>query len=138
MADFTIYPCGRSRYVAALQAARDQSGPIRRATSPIEEMPTDADYFLSLDGKSGYGVTMNGELVGLFSLVPGRGKDMVQEAIDMDGARRLDCFDGFLPEYYKQFGFVEYMREANWTPGGPDVVYMELHSEGSPLAGDAS
>lgn len=138
MEDYTIYPADHFDYTVFLGMAREESERVREATSPIEEMPRDADYFLSHDRKSGYGVTLNGELIGLFSLVPGRGKGMVQEAIDMDGARRLDCFDGFLPEYYKQFGFVEYLREANWVEGGPDVVYMELHSEGSPLAGDAS
>lgn len=45
------------------------------------------------------------------------------------GARTLDCFDGFLPKYYSGFGFEEYKREANWTLGEPDVVYMRLRKE---------
>ena len=39
-------------------------------------------------------------------------------------ARTLDCFDGFLPDFYAEFGFVEYKREPNWDPKGADVVYM--------------
>ena len=29
-----------------------------------------------------------------------------------------------LKTFYEQFGFKEFKREANWTPGGPDNVYM--------------
>lgn len=114
------------KYRSALKAARKESARIRQATSDPAEMPDAADYFLWTDGESGYGVTKEGELIGLFSLVSGRGRMMVEEAIYLDGASKLDCFDGFLPDYYTQFGFVEYMREANWTEGGPDVVYMRL------------
>ena len=53
---------------------------------------------------------------------------MVEDAIELDGVQYLDCFDGFLPSYYEKFGFVEYKREANWTEGGPDVVYMRMHN----------
>ncbi|MGW4158714.1 hypothetical protein [Streptomyces sp. NPDC004788] len=42
------------------------------------------------------------------------------------GAHLLDCFDGFLPTYYRGFGFVETERIPNWTPGQPDVVFMAL------------
>jgi len=46
-------------------------------------------------------------------------------AIDA-GAKTLDCFDLYLPGWYSKFGFKEYKREANWTEGEPDVVYMRL------------
>jgi hypothetical protein len=46
--------------------------------------------------------------------------------VNHKGASKLDCFDGFLPEYYKQFGFLETERVANWTAGEPDVVFMSL------------
>lgn len=48
--------------------------------------------------------------------------------------RTLDCYDGFLPSYYRQFGFEETGRmkfnpefaPANWDPklGAPDIVFM--------------
>lgn len=121
-----VWPVSGLEYRAALEAARKDSPRIAEATSPPEEMPSNALYLLSRDGKSGYGVSEENELIGLFSLVPGRGMDMVEEAINLDGVESLDCFDGFLPQYYQKFGFVEYKREANWTEGGPDVVYMRL------------
>lgn len=121
-----VWPVPGPEYFAALEAARKDSPRITEATSSPEDMPADALYLLSGDGKSGYGVSKENELIGLFSLVPGRGMDMVEEAISFDGVESLDCFDGFLPRYYEKFGFVEYKRKANWTEGGPDVVYMRL------------
>ena len=44
-------------------------------------------------------------------------------------ARTLDCFDGYLPDFYSKFGFVEYKREPNWVPGKADVVYMRLEDK---------
>lgn len=122
----------RGDYLAALEAARQESPRIAESTTAPKDMPRDAWYRLSPDGKSGFGVTFNHELIGLFSLVPGRGKDMVEEAIGLDHVEYLDCFDGFLPSYYEQFGFVEYKREANWTEGGPDVVYMRMRNSSVP------
>ena len=124
----TAWPAVSDDYFHALNEARVASERIRDATTPPEDMPIDALYFLSFDGKSGYGVSPKGELIGLFSLAPGRGKVMVEDAIELDGVQYLDCFDGFLPSYYEKFGFVEYKREANWTEGGPDVVYMRMHN----------
>jgi hypothetical protein len=123
-----------STYLAALEAAQAESERVREATTPAKDMPTlFVEYFLAKDRKSGYGVKFDGELIGVFSLVKGRGKDLIKEAVEIDGATKLDCFDGFLPEFYKQFGFEEYKREPNWTEGGPDVVYMRI-----PSAGDLS
>jgi hypothetical protein len=82
-------------------------------------------YFLTEDGQSGYAIRPDGELVLLFSLVKGRGRILVASAI-ANGARRLDCFDGYLPGLYAQHGFREVERVANWTAGEPDVVFMEL------------
>jgi hypothetical protein len=113
-------------FAAALNSARSQSELIRNATSDPSEMPSSYAFYLSEDGLSGLGVAGDGTLVGVFSLIKGRGEDMIWEAVLHFGADRLDCFDGFLPEYYKRFGFAEYERVANWTPGEPDVVFMRL------------
>ncbi|UPW35195.1 hypothetical protein [Pseudomonas phage PCS5] len=82
---------------------------------------------LAKDGNAvtgGY-MILDGTLQGVFSFTKGMGPWLIRQAI-AEGARKLDCFDGFLPEFYKQFGFVEVRREANWTKGGPDVVFMEI------------
>lgn len=76
----------------------------------------------------GFGVTESGELIGLFSSVPGAGNDLIAHAIS-EGAIRLDCFDGYLTSLYERHGFVEVHRAANWNEGQPNVVYMELQDE---------
>lgn len=62
-------------------------------------------------------------LKGLFSLEAGRGDALMTEAIRA-GARRLDCYDGYLVSFYGRHGFTETHREANYSADGPDVVYM--------------
>lgn len=64
-----------------------------------------------------------GELTGLFSCFKGHGKQLVFSAL-LNGACKLDCFDGYLTSFYSSFGFEEVDRQANWTEGQPDVVYM--------------
>lgn len=115
-----------TRYLEALRRARAASPRVAAATTAPEDMDTTGtEFYLSPDEASGFGVTSGGDLVGLFSLVPGRGRSLVSQAVSR-GARTLDCFDGFLPGFYASLGFVETGREPNWTPGGPDVVFMEL------------
>jgi hypothetical protein len=126
IATTVMYPVSREEYGAALEFARLTSPRIAEATSKPEEMPSEARYFLTSDFGSGFGVTNDGTLIGLFSLVKGRGEDMVWDAVLHYGAAKLDCFDGFLPGYYKRFGFFETERVPNWTAGEPDVVFMAL------------
>lgn len=114
-----------SIFELAIADARQASRTIRDATSPSDEYPRfGADYYLTPDRLSGYGV-VRGTLIGLFSLVRGRGNALVAQAI-ADGATSLDCFDGFLPTFYARHGFIEVGRELNWNENGPDIVYMEL------------
>ena len=80
--------------------------------------------YLGKSGKTGFAVAPDGDLQNVFSSEH-LGADAVRAAIK-EGATKLDCFDGKLPGYYSQFGFKEYKREANWTKGEPDVVYMRL------------
>ena len=63
-------------------------------------------------------------MIGLWCNVKGSGNWLLDHAIK-DGATRLNCFDGYLVNFYKARGFVEVNREANWTAGEPDVVFME-------------
>lgn len=99
--------------------------------TPDEIRNGNIKVFLSDGKKAGVAVKSDGDIVNLFSLEKGAGKNALLHAI-MNGGRKLDCFDKKaeqekgLPDYYKTFGFVEVHREKNWTEGGPDVVYMEL------------
>jgi DNA (cytosine-5)-methyltransferase 1 len=93
--------------------------------------------YLSMDGYTGFFVSVEGELRNLFNYGQrGRGKDAVRLAIAKGGVR-LDCFDGFLVDYYQQFGFRETGRvtfDDQYAPAGwnyiklgrPDVVFMEV------------
>lgn len=66
---------------------------------------------------------IEGELKGLWCLRPGCGDWIMREAVSL-GADRLDCFDGYLPEFYAKHGFREVLREKNHEKHGPDVVWM--------------
>lgn len=106
----------------AFDVARATSSAVADATSPFTHVPNTA-YVLTADLLSGYAIRPDGELVNVFSLVPGRGDMLVSHAV-ANGADHLDCFDGYLPTLYARHGFMATHREQNWTPGGPDVVYM--------------
>jgi len=80
--------------------------------------------FLHPDKMSGYALKPGGELVNVFSGVKGRGDELIKDAIKR-GAQKLDAFEGYLTkDLYPKHGFKEIGRSPNWTPGGPDVVYM--------------
>lgn len=107
--------------------AREDSDQIADATSPFEHVDG-TRYYLSTwawktRGVAGYAIRPDGDLVFVFATRPGSGAEIVAHAV-ASGAETLDCFDGYLPTLYARHGFVEYAREANWTPGGPDVVFM--------------
>ena len=87
---------------------------------------SDKELFLHEDGKNGF-ILDNGDLQSVFS-TNNQGKRSVWLAI-AKGAVTLDCFDGFLPDWYPHFGFEEYKREPNWTPGEADVVFMRLRKD---------
>ena len=89
----------------------------------VESVTDGATYYLSDDRLSGVGVSVNGELIALFSKGSVRGNELVKKAIESD-ASHLNCFDNGLVEYYVKFGFRPYKRKPNWTQGEPDVVYM--------------
>jgi len=97
--------------------------------------------FLSTDGKTGFAIKDDGDLVSVFNNggVKGAGKVAIKTAIKQ-GAKKLDCFDGFLPNFYSGFGFKERERlkwddqyaPENWdykNYNRPDVVFMGLGVE---------
>jgi DNA-binding protein H-NS len=104
--------------------------------TPVEGL-SQHKLFLTDDGV-GYALSPEGDLQGVFnnSGRPGAGVEAVVHAI-AQGAKTLDCYAGYLPEYYSNFGFVvtksEPWNEAfapnGWNyeeKGRPDVVYMEF------------
>jgi hypothetical protein len=79
---------------------------------------------LSEDGRTGYAITPAQDLVSVFNIGPrGAGTLAIRDAISR-GAWTLDCTGPFLACYYREFGFIPYRREGNWTPGEPDVWFM--------------
>jgi hypothetical protein len=87
---------------------------------------TKMNCFLSFDGKSGYAVKNDGDIVSVFSSVKGRGKDLISHA-KKRGGLKLDCFDGDLVSFYKSLGFKIEKVEVNWNGEKfPNVVYMKL------------
>lgn len=114
---------GADHFRADLAAARDDRPAVADATSAPDELPDGAAYYVTADGRAGFGVADGGELIGVYSVDRGNGDAILRAAIAA-GARRLDCFDGYLPAFYARHGFRETDRTPNWTPGGPDVVYM--------------
>jgi HK97 family phage portal protein len=94
------------------------------------------DVYLADSELSGFGLTEDKELVSVFSL-PGayQGRMAVEKAVEK-GAKKLDCFDTKLVEFYNKFGFDEVSRlewDDQYAPEGwdydkfgkPDIVYME-------------
>lgn len=89
-------------------------------------------------GKTGYVITPDGDLQNLFNngAPKGAALPLIVDGIKR-GGRTLDAFDGFLPDLYRQYGFVETGRvpfNPEYAPPGwdfardgtPDVVFMAL------------
>lgn len=89
-------------------------------------MQTDgAVWYVNHAHTAGYGVKSDGDLIAVWSTVKGQGKQIVESAV-INGAVKLDCFDGFLVDFYSDNGFSVVNRVSNWDGAGfPDVVYMQ-------------
>jgi hypothetical protein len=108
-----------------LKRVQDKYSYIKQATTPWSEIDLASNFFIAgCPAFMGYAISENGELTSVFSCIKGKGDIIMQDAIQ-NGARHLDCFDGYLPSFYQKHGFKETRREQNWTAGQPDVVYME-------------
>lgn len=120
-------PSSGAEFKAALEAAVAERPMIKDFVSDYSAEDLDNfRTFLNPDGKSGYAIKPDGDLINVFSSARDRGKPLMREAV-ANGPTKLDAFDvgGKLPSLYKKYGFNEIKREANWTPGGPEVVYMK-------------
>lgn len=120
-----LVPVSREVFLAAFRAARGVRPVVADATSAPEEWPTRATFYLTDDRLSGFGVTCDGYGFALFSATKGRGDALVDAAIAA-GWRYADHFDGYLTALYARHGFSVRRREANWTPGEPDVLFISL------------
>ena len=129
-------------YKALIKAKADNKNGASVVIWPKEDYAK-MDLFLYDDGKAGFAITRQGDLVSVFkhpdSTIEGAMGVMVPEAI-RNGVRRLDAFEGPLTEGYAKYGFVEVGRETfnpeiapeGWdieTMGTPDVVFMEISNE---------
>lgn len=126
----------------AFARARDETldpayGAFVTRYSPEEYRAMGATCYVSKTGRSGYAVKPDGDIISLFAAKgSGEGRQAFADAI-RNGGTKLDCFDGFLPGLYAQFGFKEYDRwkwDDQYAPPGwnkerfdsPDVVLMRL------------
>jgi hypothetical protein len=133
--DTTFYAVRSNAYAAALAEAKTVSPAIAHNVDEPPQPFTNFGHYCLLtdDAKTGYYLKPNDgeysyELCGVFSLVKGRGGDILTHACSMADAAgamlTLNCFDGYLVELYGRYGFIEYERTPNWTVGEPDIVHM--------------
>jgi hypothetical protein len=114
-------------FIEALKRVQERYSIIRKSTTPwkdIENEEGSSYYLAGHPGFMGFALSANGELTSVFSAIRGKGDILMKEACKR-GACHLDCFDGYLPKFYERHGFQVVRREANWTPGEPDVCFME-------------
>ena len=112
-------------FQASLKRVQDKYSHIKQATTPWNEIDLSSNFYIAgYPAFMGYAVSENGELTSVFSSIKGKGDTIMQDAIQ-NGAKHLDCFDGYLPSFYQRHGFKEVRRELNWTTGQPDIIYME-------------
>jgi hypothetical protein len=132
--DKTVSP---EKFIAARDAS-DRSGFL----SPLApEDLKDSKLFLTEDGKIGGALSPDGDMGNLFNNGGPKGK-AAEVLLDMiaAGGTHADCFDGYLPQLYANFGLTEtgrmtFNREfapPNWdykTYGTPDVVFLGLKKD---------
>ena len=133
---------GAASFIASFREANAING--KKAAQVYEYSPEEYKQmrlFTAENGKSGFALKPDGDIVSVFSSETGSLAGLMKLAIQ-NGGNKLDCFDTMLPKIYKKFGFIEVDRvkwneeykPANWDKehfkqwnnGEPDVVYMKL------------
>ena len=111
----------------ALTCAQDTSDLIRENTDikPNYEM---FECWLSEDGMCGAAIsTDTHELSGVFSL-NGRGAALMMHITQEYDFLHLNCYPGFLVDFYASFGFEVTGQDRNWDgEDKPDIVIMQYH-----------
>jgi len=86
------------------------------------------DCWLIENGQAGFAISIDRELINVFSRSSGLGSQAVEFAQRQYRYLHLNCFEGPLQDFYARRGFQEYNRERNWFDHPqnprPDVVYM--------------
>lgn len=96
--------------------------------------------YLSQNHDAGFGISRDGELLSVFSLIRGNSKAIIEAAIEL-GAIEVSCFDieGKLPSLYRAYGFKDDQR-VPWDParapdgwdydryGTPDILFLRRPS----------
>ena len=105
----------------------ENSERIRNACGTVEAIAKEAEHFYKFeDGRGGFVISRDNEILALHSNNKGDGNVLVWEA-KQRGGTNLNCFDiPHLIKLYERHGFKEVKREPNWIDGGKDVVYMVL------------
>lgn len=122
------YATSKIDFVLARVNAETVRPMIKDSLCATSELPDNAYFYLHADEKSGFALVENyGEngydLISVFSSVHGRGDTILNTAQNL-GAKTLDCFEGYLVDFYAVRGWIEYAREDNWVKDGPAVVFM--------------
>jgi hypothetical protein len=142
-----LLPADSSEFHKIVSEAAEESPMIKaNVTSYTPEDYAKFKTFLSSDKKSGYAIKpanetsdkLRVELISVFSKEKGRGKDILEHAVDVGGAKQLDAFDinNKLPSLYgKEFKETSRLKfDPQYAPEGwdydklgtPDVIGMEL------------
>ncbi len=128
-------------FSSALTAARDADTRNGWAVTPEPGAKLDqrgARSFLTGNGTSGFAITPDGDIIGVFSnKAAGAPFGMTQQILPLavaNGGVKLDCYGERLVSLYERNGFVPVARvkfdpaQANpgWTPdkGSPDIYFM--------------
>lgn len=134
-------------FISKFRAANEFNGKKAQVYEYSPEEYKQMKLFTAENGKSGFALKPDGDIVSVFSAEKGSITGLMNLAIQ-NGGKKLDCFDTFLPKIYKKFGFVEVDR-VKWNEeykptnrekeffkqynnGESDVVYMELKSSNTP------
>ena len=134
-------PEASNKFVEALNLAKESREAFgKQVHTYTAEEYNNMKLYLSNDGKMGFAIKPDGDLVSVFIHKEKGGKGLSHKLIELakqQGATKLDCYDTYLTDLYKEHGFVEVGRDKwndkyapeGWNKsklGEPDVVYMEL------------
>ena len=139
--DREFRPCGPDEFLSARDAFARSGGEVENLSPAGREELAGRRTFLSADGLTGYTVDRDGDFGNLFNNrgPVGAGQAGVVDGI-RNGARTLDCYDGYLPKVYARYGYVVTGRvrfDPRFAPPGwpaakdsPDVVFMRHAGKG--------
>lgn len=140
-------PASDKAFRAALLKSKKTSGKFGPAVYVYDEAGAEsletATKFMTADGKAGFAIKLDGDIVSVFNTSgrPGSALSALMLAVEKGGTK-LDAFDAGLGDVYAQAGFKVVKREKwneeykpqGWDKkfwgefaknGEPDIIYME-------------